>query len=240
MSGEDVMPRWLRKATGLGSELGRHEVRMEQTVVRTWPARVFTTRSGRVCRACNTGWMSRLEGRTIPILTPIIQGTSSAVLSAEQQATITLWALKTAMCIQLVESGTWLPIPQMHFQQIYSGGEDGPPLPGCHAWLGRYLPTIAHSRHSTQPLEIQVNGQALAGRFQPYVATLAAGHVAIQTLVVDEASVGFALNYPAGPSRARAMIEIWPTKGELAWAPELAIPDAALTEIALFRTLPKP
>jgi hypothetical protein len=36
------------------------------------------------------------------------------------------------------------------------------------------------------------------------------------------------------------MIEIWPTNSELAWAPELAIPDAALTELALFRTLPKP
>jgi hypothetical protein len=36
------------------------------------------------------------------------------------------------------------------------------------------------------------------------------------------------------------MIDIWPSKGETAWAPDLAIHDAAWQELALFRTLPQP
>jgi len=210
--------------------------------MRQWRGRAFTARSSWVCVPCNTGWMSRLENRTIPILRPMVQGAVAATLTVEDQATLTLWALKTAMCVQLIESGgdAWQPIPQEHFQYVYAGGENGPPLPGCHAWLGRYIPSIAHSRHGNQPLEIKVNAKPLPQRFQPYVATFAAGHVAIQTLVVDEATAGFALNYPGGPSRARAMIEIWPTKGEIAWAPDLPIPDAAWQELAVFRTMPKP
>jgi hypothetical protein len=53
----------------------------------------------RACVACNTGWVSRLEGRAKPLLLPRVRGQLGQLLYKDQQ-TIATWAIKTAMMLQ--------------------------------------------------------------------------------------------------------------------------------------------
>jgi len=49
----------------------------------------------RVCKACNSGWMSDLEGKVKPILEPMFDGRTFA-LDLEQQRLIAVWVAKMA------------------------------------------------------------------------------------------------------------------------------------------------
>jgi hypothetical protein len=52
----------------------------------------------RVCKPCNGGWMSNIEGHAIPLLLPFILGdVRAASLSVEQQSTMAVWASKTLL-----------------------------------------------------------------------------------------------------------------------------------------------
>src|ERR1035437_7428011 len=114
-----------------------------------------------VCLSGNTGWMARLEDDTRPILGPLIGGPIDTVLSVDQQAVATSWALKTAMCVQLISPREWWPIPQRHFAQLYESRDGRLPLPGSYAWLGRYRASRPQTRHLIQPLQIDAETKGL-------------------------------------------------------------------------------
>lgn len=200
MSGEDVLPRWLYKATGK-PPLGTYIVGHDDTTVNTWVGLPFHTRSRRVCGECNTGWMHRLEDAVIPTLRPMVQGdVRKKVLTVEELAIVTTWALKTAMCVQLIDDPE--VIPADHYGRLYAKRDTGLPLAGCHAWLAYFSPSRPMSRHRIQPKsgQVEVDGDSIRGSaFQPYVTTVAIGHVAIQTIVIDEEG-GANLLLPPKPS----------------------------------------
>jgi hypothetical protein len=56
-----------------------------------------------VCKSCNTGWMSRLQTAVKPVLLPFIQG-EWPVLSTEEQRTLSLWTVMTALVFGRVEA----------------------------------------------------------------------------------------------------------------------------------------
>jgi hypothetical protein len=57
---------------------------------------------GRVCGACNNGWMNDLETEAMEILKPLIAGTVSLVCISDAQRTIVAkWATKTAETAEL-------------------------------------------------------------------------------------------------------------------------------------------
>jgi hypothetical protein len=78
-------------------------------------ARMFAERGGRqlpswqlaeprlivrwLCRACNNGWMSDLEGETKPIVESILDEKLNAI-DASAQTTLAHWAVKTAMVLE--------------------------------------------------------------------------------------------------------------------------------------------
>jgi len=53
----------------------------------------------RVCRACNNGWMSRLESRAKPVIESLIDDRLD-VLDLQSMASIAAWAVKTAMVLE--------------------------------------------------------------------------------------------------------------------------------------------
>jgi hypothetical protein len=55
-----------------------------------------------LCQPCNNGWMSRLEARTKPIVTAILDETLSTIDTAAQ-TTLGVWAVKTAMVLQALD-----------------------------------------------------------------------------------------------------------------------------------------
>lgn len=62
---------------------------------------VATQITKEVCHECNTGWMSRLEGKAKPLLTPMMTGVPTR-LTLDEQITVATWATKTAITAELV------------------------------------------------------------------------------------------------------------------------------------------
>lgn len=240
MSGEDVLPRWLYKATG-EPPIGTHQIGHDDKVVKTWLGVPFHTRSRLVCRECNTGWMARLETTTIPTLRPMVQGNlRPRVLAVGELAALVTWALKTAMCVQLLDERD--VIPADHYGRLYATRGTGVPLSGCHAWLGCFAPSKPMSRHRIQPLsQIDIDGNPIPGlAFHPYVTTLAVGHVAIQTIVIDEEGSGQTFSFLGSPARTKMLMEIWPATRGVFWPPSFAIADDQFLELAMFEIRPSP
>ncbi len=62
---------------------------------------------GHICKKCNCGWMSELEGQTAPVLTPLISGKRSLFeLSVDESLLISRWAVKTALVLSSVTMDT--------------------------------------------------------------------------------------------------------------------------------------
>ena len=59
-------------------------------------AEIASLTTKHVCNACNTTWMSKLEGEARPLLTPMIRGQGRKLTQA-QQLVAAQWATKTVM-----------------------------------------------------------------------------------------------------------------------------------------------
>jgi hypothetical protein len=64
-----------------------------------------------VCSQCNNGWMHDLEQRSIPVLGAMLHDIATP-LDSEQQATLALWSLKTAIVVEAAK-----PSDDRHFMQ---------------------------------------------------------------------------------------------------------------------------
>lgn len=58
-----------------------------------------------VCKGCNTGWMSRLQDQSKPILRPLITG-DDVILDASQQATLANWITMVTMTAEYLTRST--------------------------------------------------------------------------------------------------------------------------------------
>lgn len=99
---EDVLPVWIQKkmkgkqrlvVTGHSGDRPVKQQALEPTV-----------KSGCVCYACNSGWMSELEGKTRKILGPLMEGIN-LMLDEGDKHLIAIWAVKTAMTLSSLGSG---------------------------------------------------------------------------------------------------------------------------------------
>ena len=82
---------------------------------RTWKkVEIASETTNHVCHDCNTGWMSRMEGRTKPLLMPMILGEERSLTQAEQYE-IGRWAVKTAMVLEkTIQHSLPFPFEQTH------------------------------------------------------------------------------------------------------------------------------
>jgi hypothetical protein len=71
---------------------------------------------GRVCRDCNNGWMSQLEGTAMPLLLRLFSGNRRVdSLSAPERRVIARWAVKTA-CVLNSASNYRSTVQSKHFR----------------------------------------------------------------------------------------------------------------------------
>jgi hypothetical protein len=84
--------------------------------------------NGRICRACNNGWMSQLEGRVKPILIRLLADPHElAHLTQEERGIVATWTAKTAAVLNRAFSfgnpsdPLAHPIPDRHLEAIRSG-----------------------------------------------------------------------------------------------------------------------
>jgi hypothetical protein len=122
---------------------------------------------------CNGGWMSDLEQRAEPVLTPLIDGRKTT-LTVEQQVIITTWMIKCAMVFDGMEGDDafYDKSDRFHFRKTLE------PSDYTNIWLGFYGgPNLQlFTRHGTK------SSPKSPTPFQAYIVTVAFGRLVMQLL----------------------------------------------------------
>lgn len=106
------------------------------TVTTTNNGSAFNIITREVCKDCNTGWMSRLEDKTKPLIVALAEPTADGVpleLDRDQRRTLAMWAQKTAITNELAGR------PPIRVATVAMGQRlrAGLPIRGGVVWAGR-------------------------------------------------------------------------------------------------------
>jgi hypothetical protein len=176
----------------------------------------FSRRAKIVCAECNNGWKSRLEIAAAPLISPMLTAERKVTLNADEQATVALWVVKTAMTIQLSHpTRRIIGIPNDHYRSV---NRDRHPPETTQVWIGGCT-------HDDRPPNVPL---ALVGRcriaplsrFRPddiapeeptraaYSATMSLGNLAMQIFGHQYSNSRVQLRYPE--LSGTALLQIWP------------------------------
>lgn len=152
-SKEHVLGRWLRKvdairenfriedgAGGWRFTLDHPRASPDRSAILISPPRRLGSKpqhslfaTVKICKHCNTGWMSDLEERVKPVLVPLINGTST-VIAAQDRRLLAQWATKTAIALEQDDPPTiCLSGPQVRDVR------EGRPARWCTVWAARWI-----------------------------------------------------------------------------------------------------
>lgn len=211
MHHEHVLAAWIGEAL---PDLGKGEHRRTGPFGEdrgSWSDRAFSRKVGCTCEACNSGWMSDLEGTVKPLLDPILFG-HSATFDASAQRALATWAFKTALVFAAQRDGA----PASAYTNLYE--QRCAPI-DAKVWIGAFgAPLTTYQSHV--PLSFGADASA-AGRVNGFIGTFAFAHVAFHVFLKngdDHSPHGFTKRL------ARAFTQIWPLHGAaVAWPPELTL-----------------
>jgi hypothetical protein len=224
---EHVYPRWIRDALPIASARYRTSDAEGNPL---WEQRTFDIEAKVVCADCNTGWMSDLEAETKPLLAnPMMYG-SDLAMSATQQRTIALWAMKTAFVLEAYrKSGVFDHLPEWQARwmpRTRTRGESADPPPGISVVMfGRQL--VLTSEDGIEHFAVS-RSVGIALREPPhdskgYVSTFVVGHVGFQIFGVD-LQVGGTPNVQYAPWVLERTTPLWPPSGRpTMWPPSLVM-----------------
>ena len=85
-----------------------------------------------ICRACNNGWLSRIDNAAADVLKPLVRGEHAVVLDREGQTAVAAWIYKTALILDAGELGPDGELAVLR-PQFMGEGEAGP---GCVIYAG--------------------------------------------------------------------------------------------------------
>ena len=148
LTNEHVNPKWLLSYLHLpdGDRLFQG-VASSETGQLVEPPRVHSTYNfvdGRVCEACNSGWMSRLESAAKTALTSLIdQRRSLESLSRDEAQLIGKWAAKTAYLHSWV-SPLKQPVQLSHLRALHGDGGVVAPGVGVFGMQCQYVQPTAY------------------------------------------------------------------------------------------------
>jgi hypothetical protein len=116
------------------------------TVTTTNKASALHIITREVCRDCNTGWMSRLETETKPVILALAgadRDTTRLVLDTAEARTLARWAQKTAITCELTGDAPFRVATVAMGRRLRGGS----PLRSCIVWAARnvddYWPATA-------------------------------------------------------------------------------------------------
>lgn len=236
-SGEHILPRWLQdvlpsdetavhfRQIGAGGE--RNE----------WERKPFRETTNFVCKTCNNGWMSWLEGTSKPILEGAISRGGPFQLGEASQRVAAAWAIKTVLVFQGTQAAEPMA-PASHFTYLR---ETQIPPPSVSVWIGshyraRFDPI--NSIYMQKPLSMEpLDDKLVMEAREPfgYFAFLAIGGLSF--LVIGHRyrnRVEITCREPIKD----AVSKIWPvTTPAVSWPPAYMM-DAQLTDILFERNEP--
>jgi hypothetical protein len=212
-SREHVWPKWIGGVIEVESAAHTVIGWEGEGPLRQWNKAPFTTTCRAVCHDCNVGWMSRLESRCKPFLTPLFLGHPFA-LDREGQGLVAAWCLKTAAMLDRSLGGE----PTVYTPHLEYLREQGRPPPTVQVSLGTYPATVHVARfHRAGTARLTARNPDFgveAGTF--YGMTLAVGRLIIQVAGHTLQRVPFALRHMALEGH---LLYVWPFESEIVWPP---------------------
>lgn len=215
LSKEHVLPKWLQKWSGCAE--GEHRVSLG-TYSKTYDAPPFAQKIKAVCRACNTGWMSRLEGLVSPGLLALVEG-KPRTIDTFFQPVLATWAYKTILVQEaaMPEQKLW----KNFYADFY---RDKLPRAEVQIWMGRYEWEAANypARYlgKKDRRRSPETGQWLEQGPRLFKGVLTVGAVVLIVCVAyDDATkrpVNAHINFHEHAAR---LARIWPVSASLAWPP---------------------
>lgn len=127
------------------------------------------------CATCNNIWLNGIWGKFRDLMTPAMLNTSPVVLSAQGQMDVSMWAVKTALLLELATRTTRGEafLPMNHF--TYLRKHQHPP-PGTEIWLFRAQ--VANAMPAWHQAGVLLGGNSPMG----YIATFTVGYLGLQVL----------------------------------------------------------
>jgi hypothetical protein len=228
MSHEHLWPEWLEDVVPRpkpGSLLNTFTTRDGKLPMqlRGRSRKIATQTIKRVCEACNTGWMSDLEGEAKHSLAPLIRG-ESATVDHPAQRVMAIWATKMVMVHSLIVGPAEVPFgPQL----LSAFARDRRPpatwIARCLHYQGDAYPVVCW----LLPFGVTPKGMARPSRPNAHRSTIVVGRLVIQV-------IGTALGVPQG--RALEIDQradyrwVWPLSAPFQW-PLGWMNDAALRRL---------
>ncbi len=234
LTAEHVFPRWLEDVLPPGAAGALSTVEQGPSnrmfTTRQWECRGYNWTVRAVCRECNNGWLSELEGQAKKVLTPMIRGGSTR-LTGHARRVLAAWAVKTIIVSHSKEAGS--RVPADHYARLR---EDRVAPPGTTVWIGAVDPRPARLV-SLRHYDVSMHAPALGTRHGAYCGTLSVGRVVLQVLGHDdEDRVARALTTNA---RA-ALVQVWPAPAPVAmWPPATCLDLESLSALADDMLTPK-
>jgi hypothetical protein len=226
-SKEDAWPKWLLKllkhwpteCVPIDAQRLREDGSVSQ-----WMALNTTLKVKNVCQnICNSGWMSELENKAKPILSPMILG-NAMTLSAAQQLTVAAWLTKCAMVFDSMDRGEvfYDGLDRSHFREHLT------PMDSTSVWLGSYSGTRfrAFTEHGTY------RSKGRSGSFyKSHIHTMAFGRLALQIMSIKRLTHqhgAFAVDVKMKPGLwKQATVQIWPPILQpVQWPPSISFEDS--------------
>jgi hypothetical protein len=229
MSLEHVWPEWLLR-------LMADRLTTTETLVtrdgKTAKRDSMETTVKRVCESCNEGWMSDLETKAKPLLTPMIMGDGLPLIrTPDEMRILATWALKTHLMIDFYFPPHQRFIPRRLYSEFFR--RQTPPQQ-CAVWIAAYdveKPTFAvkaTQAFDTVPTTYTPEGIVVTGRAGPVgvMCTFAMYHLIFQIILID---VGGRF---AGLGTLGATQLIWPLpKSQIEWPIRMEALDEASFEV---------
>jgi hypothetical protein len=133
VTNEHVWPEWVGKAFKKGFTVSRF--RFATTGGKERRMQALAIKAEVVCGSCNNGWMSALERKASPILKRMMFTPGKTVaVNATQQATLSLWAYKTALMLDFINES--LHMPASRYATLFAQKPDIPD--GISVWTAAY------------------------------------------------------------------------------------------------------
>lgn len=219
---EHIFPQWLNRYLPPGEVQALEQARYGDRaydVSRQAVGLDFVVR--KVCAKCNNGWMSTLEGTSIPVLDPLISNLDLEIISLHDQRQIALWAVKTAMMLDITQDQPVLSKEKLARMRSHKA------IPkGTRVWLGacaEIFPLVTGLTIRIDTVNMRDPSALLPVGFY---APMKIGHMCLYAYFP---MMGIVIQHP--PPYGLAVARIWPRRASgLPWPPPVQSSSGAAFE----------
>lgn len=187
-----------------------------------------------ICRACNNGWMDRMDHDTYPHIDPLVADYPHALtVSAQEQ--VARWSTKIALLFDThLEHPALTPEMRATFKTTQQAFADS------HVWLARYDLPRGTWKAGGWPTTKSENPPA--GDTNGYLCTITVNHLLVQVLI----PVGGFDVIPFARTMEKAwgghVRRVWPPllgAGSVQWPPPMSVAPDELTQFATAEAAPQ-